>query len=81
MFRRCGLLSSAEAIGAKISHATSPRDPDISGVAVAAPAARHAALARAALDASKHVFIEKPFAPTCRKPSALMSRPSGAIAG
>lgn len=38
------------------------RDPAISGVAIAAPAALHGALTRAALEAGKHVFVEKPLA-------------------
>jgi UDP-2-acetamido-3-amino-2,3-dideoxy-glucuronate N-acetyltransferase len=38
------------------------RDTGIAGVAIAAPAALHAALARRALDAGKHVFVEKPLA-------------------
>ncbi len=37
-------------------------DPAIAGVAIAAPAARHAELARAALMAGKDVFVEKPLA-------------------
>jgi UDP-2-acetamido-3-amino-2,3-dideoxy-glucuronate N-acetyltransferase len=40
------------------------RDPAIAGVAIAAPAAQHAALATAALEAGKHVFVEKPLALT-----------------
>ncbi len=39
-------------------------DPSIAGVAIAAPAAQHAALARAAIAAGKHVFVEKPLALT-----------------
>jgi predicted dehydrogenase/acetyltransferase-like isoleucine patch superfamily enzyme len=38
------------------------RDPAIAGVAIAAPAAQHAALARAAIEAGKHVLVEKPLA-------------------
>src|SRR5438105_8607474 len=38
------------------------RDPAIAGVAIAAPAAQHASLATAALEAGKHVFVEKPLA-------------------
>jgi UDP-2-acetamido-3-amino-2,3-dideoxy-glucuronate N-acetyltransferase len=38
------------------------RDPAIAGVAIAAPAALHGALTRAALEAGKHVFVEKPLA-------------------
>ena len=37
-------------------------DQAIDGVAIAAPAARHAELAREALLAGKHVFVEKPLA-------------------
>jgi UDP-2-acetamido-3-amino-2,3-dideoxy-glucuronate N-acetyltransferase len=38
------------------------RDDDIAGVAIAAPAALHAGLTRHALEAGKHVFVEKPLA-------------------
>jgi predicted dehydrogenase/acetyltransferase-like isoleucine patch superfamily enzyme len=37
-------------------------DPRVDGVAIAAPAALHAGLARQALEAGKHVFVEKPLA-------------------
>jgi predicted dehydrogenase len=37
-------------------------DPDISSIVVATPAASHAPLARRALEAGKHVFVEKPLA-------------------
>lgn len=39
-------------------------DPAIAGVVIAAPAEMHAELARAALRAGKHVFVEKPLAIT-----------------
>jgi UDP-2-acetamido-3-amino-2,3-dideoxy-glucuronate N-acetyltransferase len=37
-------------------------DPDIQGVVIAAPAVHHFALASQALNAGKHVFVEKPLA-------------------
>ena len=37
-------------------------DPMIDGIAVASPAASHASVVRAALEAGKHVFCEKPLA-------------------
>ena len=37
-------------------------DPSIAAVAIAAPAVHHASLAHAALEAGKHVFVEKPLA-------------------
>jgi UDP-2-acetamido-3-amino-2,3-dideoxy-glucuronate N-acetyltransferase len=37
-------------------------DSGIAGVAIAAPAVLHASLARRALEAGKHVFVEKPLA-------------------
>ncbi|MEX0663485.1 MAG: Gfo/Idh/MocA family oxidoreductase [Acidimicrobiia bacterium] len=37
-------------------------DESVDAVAIAAPAARHAELALAAIDAGKHVFVEKPLA-------------------
>ncbi len=37
-------------------------DPGIDGVVVSAPAAQHAVLVREALQAGKHVFVEKPLA-------------------
>src|SRR5271166_5573744 len=39
-------------------------DPAIAGVAIAAPAVLHAELARRAIEAGKHVFVEKPLALT-----------------
>ena len=39
-------------------------DPAVSAVAIATPAATHYAVALAALEAGKHVLVEKPLAPT-----------------
>src|SRR5437588_2229712 len=47
------------------------RDPAIAGVAIAAPAAQHAALASAAIGAGKHVFVEKPLALTVSEAERL----------
>src|ERR1700736_3639899 len=40
------------------------RDPNIDAVAIATPVHTHYELALAALKAGKHVFVEKPLAPT-----------------
>lgn len=47
-------------------------DPDIHAVAVATPVNSHFDLARAALLAGKHTFIEKPMAPTSAECRALV---------
>lgn len=39
-------------------------DPEVEAVAIATPAASHTALGLAAIEAGKHVLIEKPLAPT-----------------
>ena len=41
-------------------------DPDVAGVIIATPAATHFDLARRALEAGKHVLVEKPLATTRR---------------
>ena len=46
-------------------------DPAIEAVVVATPAASHAALARQALDAGKHVLVEKPLALSTAEAAAL----------
>jgi predicted dehydrogenase/acetyltransferase-like isoleucine patch superfamily enzyme len=62
-------------------HGTSARQIDavlsdqaIDAVAIAAPAAQHAALVRDALDAGKHVFVEKPLALDVAEAEALVAR-------
>ncbi len=47
-------------------------DADIQGVVIAAPAAQHFQLARAALLAGKHVFVEKPLSLTYEDGNALV---------
>jgi predicted dehydrogenase len=44
------------------THQTVLDDPNVDGVVIATPAASHFSLARQALDAGKHVFVEKPLA-------------------
>lgn len=48
-------------------------DPTIVGVAIAAPAPLHHSLARRALDAGKHVYVEKPVALTLADAEDLVS--------
>jgi UDP-2-acetamido-3-amino-2,3-dideoxy-glucuronate N-acetyltransferase len=45
-----------------VDYAEALRSATLDAVAIAAPAALHAQLARAALEAGKHVFVEKPLA-------------------
>lgn len=49
-------------------------DPAVDAVVIAAPAAEHAALALRALDARKHVFVEKPLALTLADAEAVLAR-------
>ena len=48
-------------------------DPDTAGVAIATPAASHATIATAALEAGKHVLVEKPLAATVEEGRALVA--------
>jgi UDP-2-acetamido-3-amino-2,3-dideoxy-glucuronate N-acetyltransferase len=48
-------------------------DPDIQAVALATPASQHAGHARRALEAGKHVFVEKPLALTVAEGRDLMA--------
>jgi UDP-2-acetamido-3-amino-2,3-dideoxy-glucuronate N-acetyltransferase len=60
---RAGALPLAERHNVPLAEfAAVLADRDIAGIAIAAPAAQHATLARAALEAGKHVFVEKPLA-------------------
>src|SRR5438105_901214 len=47
-------------------------DPRLEAVAVATPVATHFEFARAALEAGKHVLVEKPFTATVREAEALI---------
>jgi predicted dehydrogenase len=44
------------------THQTVLEDPSVDGVVIATPAASHFSLAKEALEAGKHVFVEKPLA-------------------
>jgi predicted dehydrogenase len=48
-------------------------DPELSAVVVATPVATHYAFARAALEAGKHVLIEKPFTTNSREARELVA--------
>jgi predicted dehydrogenase len=50
------------------------READLDAVAIATPAGSHATLALAALDAGKHVLVEKPLADTVRAAEAVVAR-------
>src|SRR5262249_32022050 len=49
-------------------------DPEIDAVAIATPVSTHYALAGAALDAGKHVFVEKPLAASSAEGHDLVTR-------
>jgi predicted dehydrogenase len=47
------------------------RDPAVEAIAISTPIASHYELARAAVDAGKHVLVEKPMAPSSREAMEL----------
>ena len=49
-------------------------DPDVDGVVIATPAGSHFSLVREALDAGKHVFVEKPLATKVAEVDELSNR-------
>jgi predicted dehydrogenase len=53
-------------------------DPAVEAVAVATPVPTHGALARAALEAGKHVFVEKPLAASAAEAEAVVAAASRA---
>jgi UDP-2-acetamido-3-amino-2,3-dideoxy-glucuronate N-acetyltransferase len=60
---RAAALQLAECYHARVADFdTVLNDDDVAGVAIAAPAVLHVELARRAIEAGKHVFVEKPLA-------------------
>ena len=66
---------------ATVSYEDVLADPAVAAVAVATPAATHFDLARAALEAGKHVLVEKPLTPTVAegKSWSALARESGLV--
>jgi predicted dehydrogenase len=58
------------------THQTVLEDPSVDGVVIATPAASHFSLAKDALDAGKHVFVEKPLATKVAEVDELSNRAS-----
>jgi len=56
------------------THQTVLEDPSVDGVVIATPAASHFSLARDAIDAGKHVFVEKPLATKVAEVDELSNR-------
>lgn len=52
--------------------ATVMSDPDVDAVVIATPVSTHAALAKAGLEAGKHVFVEKPLARSSQEALELL---------
>jgi predicted dehydrogenase len=48
------------------------RDPEVEAIAIATPVSTHYELARQALEAGKHVLVEKPLAATCEEIERLI---------
>jgi predicted dehydrogenase/protoporphyrinogen oxidase len=68
------ILRRYPGISATRSYQSVLRDPTIEAVAVATPVSTHYPLARAALEAGKHVFVEKPLAGSSDEAEELIER-------
>jgi myo-inositol 2-dehydrogenase / D-chiro-inositol 1-dehydrogenase len=77
-FDRCRRVADRFGVPERYSSAGALLErPDIDAVAVCAPAAAHAEVALAALEAGKHVFVEKPLTLSLEEADALVERASG----
>ena len=60
------------AVRTTTDHRTVFSDPNVDAVAIATPVGTHRRLAEEALAAGKHVFVEKPLAPTSSDAEAIV---------
>ena len=72
--RRAVAQSLAPAASIDDDLAPALADPKVDAVVIAAPSPRHAPLAQAALDAGKHVLVEKPLATSVAEARDLVAR-------
>ena len=68
------LSSRYPAVSTTTSYEEVLADPTVDAVAIATPVSSHYALARAALDERKHVFVEKPLAASSEQSSDLIEQ-------
>jgi predicted dehydrogenase len=69
--RAMGVLGSYTTVQATSSYDLILSDPNVAAVAIATPAATHFDLVRSALEAGKHVMVEKPLTPTAAEGEKL----------
>src|SRR5258708_23748643 len=76
-----GVLGSYTTVRVTSSYDSILADPNVAAVAIATPAATHFDLVRSALEAGKHVMVEKPLTPTAAEGEKLaeLARPSGLV--
>ncbi len=79
--RAQAVLGPSSTISATSSYEEVLADPAVEAVAIATPAATHFDLVRAALEANKHVMVEKPLTPSVAEGQKLayLARRSGRI--
>ena len=79
--RARAVLGSYTGVRATSSYDAVLEDPKVAAVAIATPAATHFDLVRSALEAGKHVMVEKPLTPTAAEGEKLaeLARRSGLV--